>query len=465
MHTFISSAMHTPHVLVIGGGFAGVAAAATLRAGGMSVTLLDDRRTLGGRARSDDLGGIMVDTGAQFAALSFVRAMRLLGPAPTTSAPAATPRADAIPAALHPTPGRDRVLYDGDAYSVQYGSVRSLLGFGALGPVEKMKLGASLLPLLGRYRWELDASAERLSASLDRESARAFMSSRVGEHSADLLVEPLLNGFYAMHGSEASMAFFLTLGRYGMDSTLLAPHAGWSAVLVAALRGAAHVGEARVITLEHAEDGSLCARAADGREWHGDAAVIATGPRTARMLLGSLCTVADPLLAWLDGVEMRQSWTLALLLDTPLAREAFGVFQDARVARDVSACGIYGTKLGRAAPLDRDVLLAWPTPDATQRLAGQPSQAITSAMMPEIERMVPAVVGHITHARLYRFDEGTPVARPGFAADRARGRALADALEAPVALAGDYLATPLIEGAIASGERAAATLRARLARG
>jgi predicted NAD/FAD-dependent oxidoreductase len=63
---------------------------------------------------------------------------------------------------------------------------------------------------------------------------------------------------------------------------------------------------------------------------------------------------------------------------------------------------------------------------------------------------------------VYRFEEGTPVARPGFALERARGRELADALQFPVALAGDYLTAPLIEGAVASGERAAAILAERM---
>jgi len=83
--------------------------------------------------------------------------------------------------------------------------------------------------------------------------------------------------------------------------------------------------------------------------------------------------------------------------------------------------------------------------------------------MPEVEELVPAVRGHVARARVYRFDDGIPIARPGFVADRARGRALADGVPLPVALAGDYLTTPMIEGAVASGERAATVLAARLA--
>jgi predicted NAD/FAD-dependent oxidoreductase len=83
-------------------------------------------------------------------------------------------------------------------------------------------------------------------------------------------------------------------------------------------------------------------------------------------------------------------------------------------------------------------------------------------MRPEVERMVPAIAGRIARARVYRFDRGTVVPRPGFVKDHARGRELANALPLPITLAGDYLATPIIEGAVASGLRAADALMSRL---
>jgi hypothetical protein len=83
-------------------------------------------------------------------------------------------------------------------------------------------------------------------------------------------------------------------------------------------------------------------------------------------------------------------------------------------------------------------------------------------MMPEIERLVPETRGAVARARVYRFDEGTPVAAPGFIAHRARGLALEETLAVPVALAGDYLTMPLVEGAVASGEEAAVRIVRRL---
>jgi predicted NAD/FAD-dependent oxidoreductase len=461
--------MHPRHVLVIGGGFAGVAAAASLRARNVTVTVLDDRASLGGRARSDAFAGMSIDTGAQFIASSFTRTLRLLARGDRAVSADEVERTGGahggrIPPGLHVTPGRDMLLRDGTEYTLHYGSVRSLLAFGGLGAVEKMKLGAYLLPMLTRHRAELDAGATRQPAALDREHARTVVAARISERAADLLVEPPLNSFYAMRGSDASLAFFLTLARYGSESQLLAANAGWSVVLANALHGSAHIPEVRIHAIELPAAGGVIARTEDGREWRGDGAVIATGPHTARTLLSPHIATDHPLRHWLGATELRPSWTLALALDTPLDRgDVFGVFQDVRRSQTVSACAIYDTKVHEAAPRDGGVVLAWPTPETARTLAGEPGERIITAMMPEIETLLPEVRGHVTRARLYRFEEGTPIARPGFAADRARGRALVEQLALPIALAGDYLTTPLIEGAVISGERAAAVVAQRLA--
>jgi protoporphyrinogen oxidase len=245
---------------------------------------------------------------------------------------------------------------------------------------------------------------------------------------------------------------------------MLAAEGGWSSALARALgEGVSHVPQARVATLEPGPAGGVIAVTSDGRRWRADGAVIATGPRAARALLAPLLDRASPLLAWLARVELRRTWTLAVAIEGEPDRRAFGVLQHVRDARTVSACAVHGAKLEHGAPAGRDVVLAWPTPDAAERLADAETAAIVGAMMPEVEALVPDVRGRVRRVRVYRTDEGTPLPRPGFAADRARGRALAAELGPAVRVAGDYLTMPMIEGAVASGEWAAALLAERLA--
>jgi protoporphyrinogen oxidase len=150
-----------------------------------------------------------------------------------------------------------------------------------------------------------------------------------------------------------------------------------------------------------------------------------------------------------------------LTLDRPVDVDTFGVLADPAEAAMVSACALPAGRW-RAPSEPANVVLAWPTPNAVDVLGDRSAAEIVAAMMPEIARLVPETHGAVSRARVYRFEEGTPLAEPGFIAHRARGLALEDTLAVPVALAGDYLTMPLVEGAVASGEEAAVRLVRRL---
>ena len=150
----------TSRVLVIGGGFSGVAAATALHARGHHVTLLEQHAVLGGRARSDELGGRVVDTGAQLIGSTFTRATRLLAQA-----------------ALEPTAARDVFVRDGTRLPIHFGSIASMLRFSGLGAGDKLKLGTRLLPLLARHGSALRADAGGRADVRSTAEARAPSSS------------------------------------------------------------------------------------------------------------------------------------------------------------------------------------------------------------------------------------------------------------------------------------------------
>src|SRR5262245_23289056 len=62
----MSSGNFDADVLVVGGGLAGMRAAANLKAGGVSVLVLEARDRLGGRTYTRPLGGAAFDFGGQF---------------------------------------------------------------------------------------------------------------------------------------------------------------------------------------------------------------------------------------------------------------------------------------------------------------------------------------------------------------------------------------------------------------
>jgi oxygen-dependent protoporphyrinogen oxidase len=435
----------TSRVLVIGGGFSGVAAAAALHARGHDVTILERHPVLGGRARSDARGERAVDTGAQLIASTFTRATRLLERA-----------------ALEPTKARDVFVRDGKRLPIHFGSITSMLRFGGLGAAEKLRLGTTLLPLLARHGAALRADANDGLDELDRVSARTFVEKAVSARAADVLVEPPLNAFYGARGDETSLAFFLTLGRYGSDAKVLASRDGWSAALAIAAAGVRVECDVQVDVIQITSSG-VVARDRAAREWRADAVVIATSACAARALLRGAMEETHPLMSWLASIITRQTWTVMLALQRPMQADAFGVLADPAVATTVSACALPAGRW-RNAPDMQDVVLAWPTPHAVDRLREYAAPEIVAAMMPEIERLVPETRGGVERARVFRFDEGTPLAAPGFVAHRALGRQLAGSLTLPVALAGDYLTMPIVEGAVASGEHAAERIVRHLAR-
>ena len=208
---------------------------------------------------------------------------------------------------------------------------------------------------------------------------------------------------------------------------------------------------------------SVVARDRAGREWTADAVVIATGARAAHALLSGTLDASHALLPWLASIATRRTWTVALALHRPVAADAFGVLADPSEAVSVSACAIPGGRWPGESGA-RDIVLAWPTPAAVERHGDLPAADVVAAMMPEIERLVPETRDAVERARVFRFDEGTPLATPGFVAHRAKGRALASSLPDHVALAGDYLTMPFVEGAVASGEHAAERIVRHLAR-
>ena len=453
--------MKDVRALVIGGGFSGIAAAGALRARGASVTLLDERATPGGRARTDEMAGFSVDTGAQLISTSFAPSIALLSRNTSAGAQHSATAARAYAGALHRVPGRDAYLQGGERFPLQFGSVRSLLSFGGLSALEKLRLATHVLPMLTTNHVALDAGASKVPAAIDSLTARGYMSANVGTRAADVLVEPPLNGFYGVRGEEVSLAFYLMLGRYVTEGDMLAPSDGWSRALGAVLQDVDYHPATKVLGLAIAEDGEVTARTEDGETRSADGVVIATGPRSAATLLAPILASGHPLPRWLSSVALRSTWTVALALDRAARRDAFGIFHDAPHAHRVSACAVHGATMSRP-PADRDLVLAWPTPDAIADLQRESSSAMVAAMLPEIEALVPEVRGHVVRARVYRFDEGTPVAHPGFAAEREHGRALAAELEPRIVLAGDYLTAPLIEGAVASGNEAASLLESKL---
>lgn len=164
------------HVVVVGGGIAGLAAAHRLLDAGARVTVLEGSRRLGGKLRSGEIEGARVDLGAE-------------------SMLARRPEAVAL--------AREAGL--GDCLQPPSTATASLWTRGTLRPMPKghvMGVPADASALAGVVseeglrRIEQDRDLPRTEVG-DDIAVGAYVAARLGREVVDRLVEPLLGGVYA----------------------------------------------------------------------------------------------------------------------------------------------------------------------------------------------------------------------------------------------------------------------------
>ncbi|MFI1224555.1 MULTISPECIES: protoporphyrinogen oxidase [unclassified Streptomyces] len=172
------------HVVVIGGGIAGLAAAHRLVAGGARVTLLEATDRLGGKLMTGEIAGVQVDLGAEAMLARRPEAVALardVGLADRLQPPATTTASLWTRDALRPMPK---------------GHVMGVPGAPSV-------LGEVLSPEgVARIAKERDLAPAAVG---DDVAVGAYVADRLGREVVDRLVEPLLGGVYAGDAYRISM--------------------------------------------------------------------------------------------------------------------------------------------------------------------------------------------------------------------------------------------------------------------
>lgn len=440
---------------VVGGGPAGLAAAHRLSAAGADVVVMEERERVGGRAWTDELDGFRVDAGAQLFGSMYTRFSGLASEL-------------GLRGELVRSPGRDALWRGGRAHEVVYGSVTSMIASGGLPWGTKMRLGTTYVPFLTRHAGALDLHAPERAASagLDGETIGEWGRREIGPDFVEHLVYPQLAAYHGALPEETSAALYHTLARYGMDLTL---HALWrgagSFSRALAERVTERGGEVRLgvaasrVAVGGAGEGVEVS--GDGWTERFDGVVLATpGPIAGRLLEGGPAQLGG----WLAGVRHRPALTLGLLLERPAGVRYFGLSFPRGTARAVSAVCVQENKGGELVPPGRGLLVAFARPDVASDLLERGSRDVLAAMLPDLERAFPGLGRSISRARVYRWEHGQATFYPGYLGRLAAFRGGGIEGDAPLALAGDYLLFPAIEGAVATGQDAATRLLDRLAR-
>ncbi|MCG7528173.1 protoporphyrinogen oxidase [Streptomyces sp. OfavH-34-F] len=172
------------HVVVIGGGIAGLAAAHRLVGAGLEVTVLEGTDRLGGKLMTGDVAGVRVDLGAESMLArrpESVDLARAVGLGDRLQPPATASAALWTRDALRPMPTGHVMGVPGDP---------SVLG-GVLSPEG-----------LARIAEDRELPATPVG---DDVAVGAYVADRLGREVVDRLVEPLLGGVYAGDAYRISM--------------------------------------------------------------------------------------------------------------------------------------------------------------------------------------------------------------------------------------------------------------------
>ncbi|HET7232637.1 MAG TPA: NAD(P)/FAD-dependent oxidoreductase [Longimicrobium sp.] len=434
-----------PSVAVAGAGPAGLAAAFALARAGAAVTVLEAAPHAGGRTWTDEVEGCRIDTAVQLFGSVYTRFLRVL-------------REAGAEALCERTSGRDALWRGGQAHEVVYGSPTSMLASGALPFTLKLKLGAHYLPFLHRHAAALRMDALHLAAGggLDGESAAAWGEREMGRPFVDLLTDPLLTTLYGAHAQETSAGFYHALARQGMHLDVLALRGGASGfcdVLAAALPRFG--GQMRTGAAVHAVQAGANGVELSGDGWveRFDAAILAVPAPAARALVGDVMPRAAE---WLGGVRVRPTVTVGLVLDRPVGVRWFGLSYARGEPRALAAVCALEAKHADLVPPGRGALLALPLPDVGPRLMDATPEQVLDVILPDLRRPFPRIDAAIRAVRLYRWEHGWTVLGPGSLRHLGIAQQPGVMDQQPrLALAGDYLVAPNVEGAVVSGLRAA----------
>lgn len=439
-------------IIVVGAGPSGLAAAYRLTRAGVAVTVCEAREWVGGRTRTERVDGFRIDTGAQLYASMYTDVRALLDELGEGDR-------------LVRSPGLDALWREGRSREVAFGSVASMVTSSALGLRLKVRLGTTYLPFLARHArsLELHRPERAAEAGLDGESIEEWGRREMGEEFLDALVYPQLATYYGALPEETSAGFYHQLAHYGTDVRLLALRGGAGALSeLLAARVRAGGGEVRLGTPVTSVSRRRAGVVVAGAGWEEECAgvVLAIPAPSAGNFLGD---GGDSLRSWLDGVRFRPSLSIALLLDRPVDVDFFGLSFARGEGRVLEALCVQENKGPGLVPEGKGLLVAFVRPECVASLLDRDGPDVLAAIRPDLDRAFPGRAAHVEGVRVYRWREGIPVFYPGFLAHLGSFRTGAVEQDGAVALAGDYLVSPTMEGAVSAGLAAADRILARLA--
>lgn len=436
----LMSESHSPQVIVIGAGIAGLTAAHFLTNAGLSVKVLEASGRVGGRMTTDAVNGFLVDRGAQFLSSEY----RLL-------------------LSLANELGLGNMVRETSPWSaiVRNGQIRRMRADNPLHVLTSGLLGISASVKLGWRSWQLRRSLNSLAlndysqwASFDNESAASWANRVTDSSVTEYLIEPMLHGFYFQEPEETSLSLALALLAFGFRRGLTLTLSGGIGTLPEAIASRLDVVlNSPVVSIESGADSVTITT--DTSRINADHVILAIPATDAQRLYSSGDEIARRLMATRYSANINIAVMTNDRFRLPDSLEAvYGLLIPRIERRNIAAIGIESNKNRDCAPQGQ-LLNIMLSNTASGSMMAMTDDAIVHTVILEAEKFFPGLSRQIATTRIYRWKQAEPHSHVGRATDLFRYRNSGRPLDQRVMLAGDYMSMPFTEGAAESGKWAA----------
>ena len=424
-------------VVVIGAGPAGLAAALELQGRGVKVTVVEKAQEAGGRSGFDRVGDWRFDRGAEFLTSFYRQTLQLCSQVDWTAFEGLSLDMGRLilegkPFVLPATPWK---LLRTRLISAR--TKRHMFGFGW-----------QLARFSSKVRW----SSLEEAAPLDDQSAEDYFREVLGQDYVDTVLRATLESLTLSPLSDTSRVIGLSQAREAAGAKLLCPSGGLGALWLEVAKRLS-VTTARAVTglaATGAPGSKVALACADGTRLFADAAVVAVpAPDAVRLVPKGLVPERDTA----ERARYSPCVKLHLCLEKPLP----GLVPCCAIGpgtNPLAGLAVLEQKGTGQAPDGKSGLVLVASPALAYELLSASDEEVERRLVPAAEALTGVKISGVVARSVVRLPEGVPLFYVGWLRElAARRETLAPA---QVALAGDYLASPSIEGAVRTGQEAAA---------
>lgn len=419
-------------VAVIGAGPAGLAAAQRLSSKGIRVAVFEQASTPGGRAGCDAIGEFRFDRGAEFVTSFYPRTLKLI-------------REQGLRSQLV------RVRLEGD---VLHNRQRSplpvnpalLCSTPLLSWSSRLRL-AALVPRLLWWRFRFRWADLVQGAPWDDCSAVEMFQRLIGDDFVENLLGPILESFILSPAHQTSCVMAMVQMQEALGARFYCLQGGmatlWETV---ALKLDVHYQ--RDVVLIRPAQGRVQLTFRDGSEVSVSAVILAVPAPSAVSLLPREHPERHTaeLARYASVVKLHSCLPESLSGLRPVCTSGLG-------GKKLAGIGCLESKATHQVPEGKGSLHIWSGPELGLELLEAADDVVRIRLEQEAEKMLGLSLPRSERHSLVRLREGLPIFYPGWL--RHLYHRETHLKPASITLAGDYLASPSMEGAVSTGQRAA----------